>query len=76
MKKIDFLNEDKIITKGLFEKILLDISIDVQDELLRQTKRANCDDCQIDMINENTIAVFNLNRDKYLNRFMLAAIEK
>lgn len=56
--------------KALLEAVLLDISIDVQNELLRQCKRAECDDYQTDLINENTIAIFNLNKQKYLARLM------
>lgn len=56
--------------KMLLEAVLLDISIDVQNELLRQCKRAECDDYQTDLINENTIAVFDLNKQKYLTRLM------
>jgi hypothetical protein len=54
----------------LLEAVLLDISIDVQNELLRQCKKAECDDYQTDLINENTIAVFNLNKQKYITRLM------
>ena len=56
--------------KVLLEVVLLDISIDVQNELLRQCERAECDDYQTDLINENTIAVFDLNKQKYLTRLM------
>lgn len=49
-------------------KILLDISIDVQNELLRQCRYSNCDDWQSDRINENTISVFALNKQKYINQ--------
>lgn len=48
------------------EKVLLDISIDVENEILRQCKRANCDDQQTDLINGNTTAIFDLNKQKYL----------
>ena len=54
--------------KSLIDNILLDISIDVQNELLRQCKKVNCDDWQTDNINENTIAIFELNKQKYLAR--------
>lgn len=56
--------------KVLLEAVLLDISIDVQNELLRQCKRVECDDYQTDLINENTIAVFELNKQKYITRLM------
>jgi hypothetical protein len=56
--------------KSTSQAVLLDISIDVQNELLRQCKRAECDDYQTDLINENTIAVFDLNKQKYLTRLM------
>lgn len=56
--------------KVLLEAVLLDISIDVQNELLRQCKRAECDDYQTDLINENTIGVFDLNKQKYITRLM------
>ncbi len=54
----------------LLEAVLLDISIDVQNELLRQCKRAECDDYQTDLINEYTIAIFDLNKQKYIARLM------
>ena len=56
--------------KVLLEAVLLDISIDVQNELLRQCKKHNCDDWQTDNINENTIAVFDLNKQRYITRLM------
>ena len=57
--------------KVLLEAVLLDISIDVENELLRQLARhGNIDDWQTDTINENTIAVFELNKQKYLTRLM------
>jgi len=56
--------------KALLEAVLLDISIDVQNELLRQCKKHKCDDWQTDNINENTIAVFDLNKQKYITRLM------
>ena len=58
--------------KSLIDNILLDISIDVQNELLRQCKKVNCDDYQTDNINENTIAVFELNKQKYISRLRTA----
>lgn len=54
--------------KAKLEEILLDISVDIQKELLRQCQRSNCDDLQTDTINENTIATFELNKQKYLRK--------
>ena len=63
--------QDKINNaNALLEAVLLDISIDVQDELLKQCKKHNCDDWQTDNINANTIAVFELNKKKYITRLM------
>jgi hypothetical protein len=56
--------------KVLLEAILLDISIDIQNELLKQCKRAECDDFQTVLINENTISVFDLNKQRYISRLM------
>jgi hypothetical protein len=68
--KADFsAQENKKLTE-LLEAVLLDISIDIQNELLIQCKKAECDDYQTDLINENTIAVFNLNKQKYIARLM------
>jgi len=50
-----------------FQDLLLLISIDVQNELLLQCKRAKLDDCQTDLINDNIIATFELNKQNYLN---------
>lgn len=60
--------EDNI--RQQFDAILLDIASDVQKELLKQCRRSDCDDLQTDTINENTIATFELNKKKYLNKLM------
>lgn len=63
--------QDKIvIQKSKFDAILLDISIDIQNELLRQCSNVGCDDFQTDIINSNTISVFDLNKEKYVKRLM------
>lgn len=48
------------------EKALLDIACDVEEELLRNCKKLGLDDCQTDKLSENVIAVFSLNREKYI----------
>jgi len=50
------------------EKFLLDIAIDFQNELLLQLKKTNCDDQEIDLVNENTIQIFNDNKNKYIKQ--------
>lgn len=58
------------IQKSNFEAILLDISIDVQNELLQQCSRVGCDDFQTGIINTLTMYVFELNKEKYVKRLM------
>jgi hypothetical protein len=60
----------KLNAKSLLESALLDISIDVQNELLRQCKKHYLDDWQTDNINESTTAVFDLNKQKYISRLI------
>lgn len=52
------------------DAVILDIAVDVQNELLRQARKAGIDDQQTDTINENTIAVFEHNKQKYINRIL------
>lgn len=62
---------DKLIQRrSLIDAALLDISIDVQNELLKQCKKQKLDDCQIDNLNVNTISTFELNKEKYIKRLM------
>ncbi len=79
MKKKSNTIERKVVNSSdlnnnanvLLEGVLLDISIDIQNELLRQlAMHGNIDDWQTDTINENVIAVFNLNKEKYITRLM------
>jgi len=50
------------------DAILLDIAIDVQDAVLKSCSRANVDDYQLDIINEGSSEVFELNKNKYIEK--------
>ena len=58
----------------VLEAVLLDISIDIQDALLKACKKAGVDDYQLDTINEGTCEIFNLNKRKYIERLKASNI--
>jgi hypothetical protein len=53
---------------SILENVLIDIQIDIQNEILNQCKKCNLDDLQTDIINENVISTFNLNKQKYIKQ--------
>lgn len=77
MGKIDgnMLHEKIDTCAKQLESILLDISIDVQNELLKQCKIVEWDDYQTDILNENTIDVFKFNKQKYLTRLIKTVLD-
>lgn len=60
------------LKKNKIDSVLLDITIDVQNELLRQSKDMDLDDEQIDYLDRNVIGVFELNKQKYINKLLEA----
>jgi len=69
----DIINKDRASKEQKIDSIILDISIDVQNELLRQCNEMGLDDEQTDFLDRNTIGIFEHNKQKYINKLLEAS---